>query len=187
MDVPYAILAFGAVLSSVLIALTIIRAHRSKVKIYYVGSIICGLVLLSFISAFFLQFTLTILFIFIAFLASLASYPEIREHAVREADQQQRETNVTEPLKARDLLSWKGWYKLAFKWGILKTTVLYLGVYLGIVIPVFAGLYLIGLRLTSAYISTAILAVVFTVQFYRQIKKKPHENTEHAPLAKPPA
>jgi uncharacterized membrane protein len=177
MDVPYAILAFGAVFLGVLIAANIIKAHRAKEKIYYVSSLVCGLALLACISAFFLQFTLLILFMVVAFLISVASYPEAREHVVREADKQQRETNITEPLKARELLSWKGWYKLAFKWGIPKTMGLYIGFILGIVIPVFFGLYIAGLQIPSAYISTTVIMAILTVQFYQQIKKKPLKTT----------
>jgi hypothetical protein len=67
---------------------------------------------------------------------------------------------------------------------------LYIGFCFGIVFPVFFCLYIAGLRLTAGYISTAIVTVIFTVKFYQQIKKnhlKPHKNTEHTPLAKPPA
>jgi len=117
----------------------------------------------------------------VAFIISLLSYPEIREHGVREADKQQQETDVTEPLKARELLVWKGWYKLAFKWGVQKTMGVYIGFILGIVIPVFFGLYITGLHIPSAYISTTILMVIFTVQFYQQIKKNHIKtpNTHH--------
>ena len=154
------------------------------------SSLISGLVLLAVISVFLMQFTLLLLFMVVSFIISVVSYPAVRKHVAHEADKQRQETNVTEPLKARDLCSWKGWYKLAFKWGIPKTMCLHIGVYLGIIIPVFFGLYLTGLNLLSAYISTAIVMVIFTVQFYRQIKKnhlKPHGNTEHTPLTESPA
>jgi hypothetical protein len=74
---PYALFAFGAVFLGVLIPVSIKRAHRTKEKIYYVGSLESGLVLLAWISVFFLQFTLFILFMVAAFIIGVVSYPEL--------------------------------------------------------------------------------------------------------------
>lgn len=190
MNVPYYIFAFGSIFFGVLVPLIIIRAHRSKEKVYYVSALGSGLMLLACISAFFLQFALLAVFFAAACIISVAGYSKFRAAAQREATKQLQETNVTEPLKARELWTLKGWYKLAFRFGIHKTIGLYVLLNIGITVPVLFVLYITGLTIISAYIAPVIVEVIFIVQFYQQIKKnplKPQRSTAHAPLAEPSA
>ncbi len=190
MNVPYYLFAFGAVFCGLMITVCIIRVHRSKEKAYYISGLISGLVALACISALFLQFTLLMVFFAIAFIISVAGFSTVRAAARREADKQQRETNVTEPLKARDILNLKVWYKLAFRWGVRKTMSLYILLSYSITALMFFVVYIMGLTLISAYIATSIVVTIFIVQFYQQFKKNnlnPQESTKHASLPEPPA
>jgi len=177
MDAPYYLFALGIVLCGVTIPFIVIRAHRSKEKAYYMGVLVSGLMLLAFISVFLLQFALFLVFVAVAFIISLVSFPIIREAAQREAAKQQRETNVTEPLKARELLWWKGWYKLALRWGVPKTMGLYVLLNFGIIVPVLLVLSIMGFSIISGYLAAIIVEVILIVQFYQQIKKNPSKAT----------
>ena len=186
MDPPYYLIAVGIMLLGAMIPYSVLRARRSKEKAYYMGGVVSALTLLVFISICFLQLVFAIVFVAAAFIISVVSLPMINAAVQREADKQRRETNVAEPLKARELLTWRGWYKLAFRWGIPKTMGLYLTFNLGILIPTFLALSIVGLHTIAAFISAAIVVVVFIVQFYQQMKKihfTPQGNTENAPLA----
>ncbi len=186
------IIAFGAVAFAVLIPVAAVRAHRLKEDTLYAGCLVFGLMSLACISAFFLQFALLAVFLIAAVITSVLVYPEMREINFREADRQRQETNVTEPVKARDLLNMKAWYKLAFRWGVRKTMVLYILVCCSITAPALLVLHVMGvIRIPVYYIGPVIAEAIFIVQFYQQLKKNqltPQGSTKQAPpLPEPPA
>jgi len=184
-------LIFSAVLFVVLIPFCVRHARRSKAKIHYLGGLVCGLVSLACISLYFLQVALVFVFFGIAFVIALITFPFIMVANQREADKLRRDTNVTEPLKARDLLNLKGWYKLAFRWGIPKTMSLYILLTFGVLVPLLFALYILGLSVMSASIGGGIAGVIGCFLFYQQLKinhLNPQENPKQAsPLAEPPA
>ena len=172
MNVPYYPIAFGAVLFGVLIALCVIRAHHSKERAYYIGGLVSGLMLLALISAFLLQFILFIVFVAAAFIVSVVGFPKIGEAILREAVTQRQETNVSEPLKARELLTWKGWFKLSSQFGVRKTMYVYILFNMGITGTELFILSIVGL--ISALYAPAIVIIVAgasIVLFRRQIEK----------------
>lgn len=193
MDPPYYVIAVGIILVSPFIPYSVLRACRSKEKVYYMSGVVAALTLLFFISILFQQIVFAIVFVLAAFTSSVASFPMLNEAVQREADKQRRETNVTEPLKAQELLTWRGWYKITFRRGIPKTMALYLAFNMGIIIPASLALSIAGaptISFFTFFIIAAIVVVISMIQLYQLITKihfKPQGSTENVPLPEPPA
>jgi MFS family permease len=168
-------LAFGAVFFSVMIVVGIVRARRTNERAYYISGLVSGLMLLATVSILLSQFVLFAVFFIAAFIVSVVGMSNVKKAFLREAVTQRQETNVSEPLNARDLLTWKGWFKLASRWGVRKAmyvyvlimtgisgAMLFIASILGIINPVFAA------------VTTIIVAVASVIIFRRQIEENLH-------------
>ena len=180
MNPTYYLLAVGIILVSPFIPYSMLRARRSKEKVYYMSGVVGALTLLFFISILFQQIVFAIVFVTAAFMLSVISFPLLNTAFQREADKQRREKNFTEPLKAQELLTWSGWYKIAFRRSIPKTMTLYLAFNMGIIIPSSLALSIAGVTTTSFVIFliiAAIVVVIFMIQLYQPLKKNSLQTT----------
>ena len=90
---------------------------------------------------------------------------------MREPLKELQETDLSAPLRMRDLLTWKGWFKLTSRWGIRKTLCLYLLLNMGGVGAIFFTLSIFGM-ISISMVWTAVLAGIGSpIFFYRQIGK----------------
>ena len=182
-------LIFSAALFASLILLCVRRARRYKEKINYVAGLVFGLLSLAFISLYFTQIVWFFLLMGVAFLIGLVSVPFSILASQREADKQLQETNVMEPLKARELLDVKGWYKLTCRWGIPKTVGLYALVTFTPLIPLLFVAYIADLSVMCGAIGGVTAGTVGIIRLYQQLKRShlsPQENPNPPPLPEPP-
>lgn len=125
MDPIYGVILFGAIFMLFIVIIGVVRARRMKEKAYYMSAVLGFLMFLSFICILLNQFILFLVPFVFAFILSILWSSKIREAMWRETAKQLEETDVLAPLKVRDFLEWKGWIKLAGRWGVWKTTCLY--------------------------------------------------------------
>ena len=166
------------------------HARRSKEKVHYLGGLVSGLVSLAFISMYFMQVTWFFLLIGVSFIIVLAIFPIVISANQRKAAKMRRETNVLEPLKARELLNWKGLYKLASRWGTMKTRGLYVLFTFGPLAPLLCVLYIADLSVMPAAPNGSGAGFIGIILFYQQLRRNhlnPQENMKHTPLAEPSA
>jgi hypothetical protein len=172
MDAAYGLIAFGTVFFGFMVVLGIVRARRSKERAYYISGLIAGLMLLAMTSILLSQFVLFTVFFVVAAIVSLVGMSKVKEAFLREAVTQRQETNVSEPLKVRDLLTWKGWFKVASRWGIHKATFAYVLVMTGISGGILFMLSVFGfLNPILATIYTIVVVIVSVILFRRQVEK----------------
>ena len=67
------------------------------------------------------QFILVLVLFVATGILSVAGLPKIIKVMRREPLKELQETDLSAPLRIRELLTWKGWFKLTSRWGIRKT------------------------------------------------------------------
>ena len=125
MNPLYGLMLFGIAFFGFMVVVGVVQARRKKEKAYYISAIVSFLMLLFSIFIILNQFILAlILFIAIPIL-SIAGLPKIIKVMKREPLKELQETDFSAPLRVRELLTWKGWFKPKSRWGIRKTMCLY--------------------------------------------------------------
>jgi hypothetical protein len=155
-----------------MVVLGTVRARRSKERAYYRSGLMAGLMLLAIASILLSHFVLFAVFFVVAFVVSLVDISKVKEAFLREPVTQRQETNVSEPLKVRDLRKWKGWFKLAAQWGVHKATSVYVLVMTGISGGILFMLSVFGFLnpiLTTIY--TIVVVIASVILFRRQVEK----------------
>jgi len=163
---------FGVAFFGFLVVVGVVKARRKKEKAYYISAVLSFLMLLSCIFVMLNQFVLVLaLFIAIGIL-SVAGLPRMIRVLTREPLQELQETDMSAPLRIRELLIWKGWFKLASRWGVRKTMCFYSLVMTGVggaMLFTFSFLNMIHIAWAIAYtITVGILSPIF---FHRQVRK----------------
>jgi hypothetical protein len=172
MDAAYGLIAFGSVFFVFMVVLGIVRARRSKKRTYYISGFVSGLMLFAMISIILSQFILFAAFFFTAFIVSVAGMSRVKKTFEQEATTQRQETNVSASIKVRDLLTWKVWFKLAYRMGASKTMLVYVFVMTGISGGIIFTLSALGfLSPISAAIYTVIVVVASIIVFRHQVEK----------------
>jgi len=129
MDPPYGAIVFLAVLSILVAVLSVRQTRQTGNKIHYVGVIVGCLMLSIFALALLGQALLAFILLVVGGLPCIAMLPRVMAVQKREMDKQLtkaiKEIDLSEPLRLKDFLRWKGWLKLAHRWGALKTAGIY--------------------------------------------------------------
>ena len=105
-------------------------------------------------------------------LAALPSHPVLWEEQMK-ADLQR--IRLVQPLRARDLLSWRGWLKLVDRIGARRAAIVYLGIY-AVAIAIALGATLGAptertIYTTLASLAPAVFAVMSTTWVYRGARR----------------
>jgi len=168
----YGLMLFGVAFFGFMAVVGVVKARRKKEKIYYISAMISFLMLLSSIFVILNQFILVlVLFVAIGIL-SIAVLPKTIELMRREPLKELQETDFSAPLRAKDLLTWKGWFKLTSSWGICKTMCLYSLLNMGGVGAIFFTLSILGMiSMVWTAVVTILVGIGSPIFFYRQIGK----------------
>jgi len=180
MDPPYGAISFLAILSIIAIVLSIRQARRTGNNIHYVGTAVSLLMLSVFALALLNQALLAFIVLIAGGIACIVALPKLLFVQKRELERQLvkdvEETDLSEPLKLRDFLRWKGWLKLAHKWGVWKTISIYsiLGALViagvsHIVLNVFGLTNTVNIWFIFGYTISA--TIIISVWTYRQISR----------------
>ena len=172
MNPLYGLMLFGVAFFGFMTVVGVVQARRKKEKAYYISATVSFLMFLSSIFVILNQFILVlVLFVAIGIL-SIAGLPKITKVMRREPLKELQETDLSAPLKVRDLLTWKAWFKLASRWGIRKTMCLYSVFMMGVGGAIFFTLSILGaLSIVLAAVITILVGIVSPIFFHRQIGK----------------
>jgi len=112
-----------------------------------------------------------VLFVAIGIL-SVAGLPKIIKVVRQEPLKELQETDLSAPLRVRELLTWKGWFKLESRWGVRKTVYLYSLLNMGGVGAIFFTFSILDMISIVWAIGVTIIVGIFSpIFFYRQIVK----------------
>jgi hypothetical protein len=177
MDPPYGAILFLAILSIFAAILSIRQARRKGDKIHYIGAVVGCLMLSVFALALLNQALFAFILLVVGGIACIAALPRVMVVQKREMDEQLakaiEETDLSEPLRLRDFLRWKGWLKLAHRWGVWKTVSIYsilgVAVIAGVSYTVLSVFNIMNIWLVVGYTISA--TIIIFILFYRQISK----------------
>jgi predicted MFS family arabinose efflux permease len=103
MDPLYWWMFFGVAFFGFIVIVGVVKARRKKEKAYYISAVLSFLMLLSCIFVIFNQFVF-VLALFIAMgILSIAALPKIIQVLTREPLQELQETDLSAPLRIREL------------------------------------------------------------------------------------
>ena len=172
MNPLYGLMLFGVAFFGFMVVVGVVQARRKKEKAYYISAMASFLLLLFSVSIILNQFILA-LTLFVAIpLLSIAALPKIRKVMRREPLKELQETDFSAPFRVRDLLTWKGWFKLESRWGIHKTMCLYSLLNMGGIGAIVFTLSILGMISIVWAIGVTIIVGIFSpIFFYRQIGK----------------
>ena len=121
-----------------------------------------------------------VLFVAIGIL-SVAGLPKIIKAMRQEPLKELQETDLSAPLRGRDLLTWKAWFKLASRWSIRKTMCFYSLLNMGGIGAILFTLSILGtISIAWATGYTIIVGIGSAIFFHRQIGKALERNSlEH--------
>ena len=150
----------------------VVQARRMKEKAYYMSALVSFVILLSFVFIFLNQFIL-VLFLFVtAVILSIAGLPKAIKAMRRQPLKELQETDLSAPLRVRDLLTWKAWFKLASRWGIRKTICFYSLIMTGGCGAILFTFSILGvIRIAWAIGYTIIVGIGSPIFFYLQVGK----------------
>ena len=118
------------------------------------------------------QFILSLVPMVAWVILSIVGLPKIVKVMRREPLRELQETDFSAPLRVRELITWKGWFKLASRWGVRKTMCFY-----SLIMTAVSGATLLTLGI-SGMISiawviglTIIVGIFSPIYFHRQVGK----------------
>ena len=174
---PYELLLFGVVFCSFAMIVCAVRAHREKDKTFYLGAIASFLMLL--VCAFLIlnQRLLAIILFAFAGIFAIVTLP-ISFKLWERKSVELAQVDLSAPLIWRELLTYRGILKLAYRWGVWKTVFLY---WLLGVVSLGGILYTLSIwvkSLSTAYVVsyTFTFSILSTIMVYRLITKALNEN-----------
>ena len=172
MNPLYGLMLFGVAFFGFMVVVGVVKARRKKEKAYYISAIVAFLMLLSSIFVILNQFTLVLVLFVATAILSVAVLPKTIELMRREPLRELQETDFSAPLRIRELLTWKGWFKLTSSWGIRKTLCLYSLLNMGGVGAIFFTLSILGMiSMVWTAVATILVGIGSPIFFYRQIGK----------------
>lgn len=172
MNPLYGLMLFGVAFFGFMVVVGVVKARRRKERAYYISAIVSFLMLLTSIFVILNQFVL-VLFLFVAIgILSIAGLPKTIKLMRREPLRELHETDFSVPLRAKELLTRKGGFKLTSSWGIRKTLCLYSLSNMGGVGAMFFTLSIFGMiRMVWASVFTILVGIGSAIFFYRQVGK----------------
>jgi len=174
-DPPYGAILLLGILSILSAVLSIRQARRKGERIHYMGAVVGFLMLSVFALALLNQALLAFVLLVVGGMLCIAALPRVitvqRREMAEQLEKQLREVDFSAPLRARDLLAWKGWLKLAHRWGVRKTATIYSLISLAFVATVlFTILSTLGIMNPWYVVGFAVASAIASfVWFYRQI------------------
>ena len=172
MNPLYGLMLFGVAFFGFMVVVGVVKARRKKEKAYYISAIVAFLMLLSSIFVILNQFILVLVLFVATAILSVAVLPKTIELMRREPLRELQETDFSAPLRIRELLTWKGWFKLTSSWGIRKTLCLYSLLNMGGVGAIFFTLSILGMiSMVWTAVATILVGIGSPIFFYRQIGK----------------
>ena len=170
MILPYGLILFGVAFFGFLAVVNVVQAHRKKEKTYYLGATVSFIMLVACVLIFLNQFIVALTLTALTAILSIAGLPRVLKVQERELAKQLQEMDLSAPLRGRDWLTWKGWFKLAYRWGIWKTVFLY---WLLVVAILGGMLFTLSMYMSMGYVAvyTISFTIVSAIIFYQQFKK----------------
>ena len=165
------VMLFGVAFFGFMVIVGIVKARRRKEKAYYISAMVSFLMLISSIFVILNQFILVGVLLVTAGILSIAGLPKTIEVFRREMLKDLQETDLSAPLRGRDLLTWKGWFKLVSRWGISKTVYLY-SLVAG---AIFFTLTIFGMISIASATGYTIFAIFFYCLIGKALEKKKDE------------
>jgi hypothetical protein len=178
-QMPFSLLLIGIACSFLITVAGAVKAHNTKQRIFYSSSVDGLLLMLVFSLAFTGQFILTLVFIFIVAVFSIAMLPMVLEIREKELRNKIQETETSSRLTVRDLFSDVLWLKLIARWGLWKSLGLtYLAFLAGIagILWAMSQLYVL-ITPTFMIIYDFTFSSVFIIILYAQIRKVADQRT----------
>ena len=177
MEPPYEAIVFLAILSIFAAILSIRQARRKGDKIHYIGALVGCLMLTILVLALLNQALFAFILLVVGGIACIATLPSVMNIQKRKIDEQlakaTKETNLSEPLRLREILTWNGWLKLAYKWGVWKTATIYslLGAFViaGVSYTALSLFNTMNVWLVTGY--TVSTTIVIFILFHRQLSE----------------
>lgn len=168
---PYEPLLFGVVFCSFAMIVCAVRAHREKDKMYYIGTIASFLMLLVCVFLIFNQRLLAIILFAFAGIFAIVTLPISLKFLERKSVEL-AQVNLSAPLRGRELLTYKGILKLAYRWGVWTIVFLYWLLEVVILGGILYTLSIWAKSLSTTYIVsyTFTFSTFSTIMIYRQIK-----------------
>jgi CDP-diglyceride synthetase len=174
---PYEAIVFLATLLILAAVLSIRQARRTGNKIHYVGVIVGCLMLTILALALLNQALFAFILLVVGGIACIAALPRVMAVQKREMDEQLinaiEETDLSKPLRLREILTWNGWLKLAHKWGVWKTATIY-SILGALVIAGVSYTVLNIFNTTNSWLVTGYTVsttIVIIILFHRQLSK----------------
>jgi len=172
MNPLYGLMLFGVAFFGFIVVVGVVKARRKKEKAYYISAMVSFLMLLSSIFVILSQFILVLVLFVATGILGVAVLPKTIELMRREPLKELQETDLSAPLRGRELLTWKGWFKLTSSWGIRKTMCLYSLLNMGGVGAIFFTFSILGfINMVWAIGYTIIVGILSPIFFYRQVGK----------------
>jgi len=170
MNPLYGLMLFGVAFFGFMVVVGVVQARRKKEKAYYIGTVVSFLFLLFSIFIILNQFILALILFVAITLLSIAGLPKMMKTMKREPLKELQETDFSAPLRVRELLTWKGWFKLESRWGVRKTMCLYSLLNMGGIGAIVFTLSILGMISIVWAIGVTIIVGIFSpIFFYRQI------------------
>ncbi len=177
MNPLYRLMLFGVAFFGFMVVVGVVQARRKKEKAYYISAIVAFLMFLSSIFVILNQFILVLVLFVATGILSVAGLPKTIKVVRRELLRELQETDFSAPLRVRELLTWKGWFKLTSSWGIRKTMCLYSLLNMGGVGAIFFTFSIFGMiSMVLVAVFTILVGILSPIFFYRQISKALRES-----------
>jgi hypothetical protein len=168
----YWLLILGLVWFGFLTVFYIIKARRKKEKTYYLGALLGSSMVFLIVLVFLNQKFLALILMAAMAVLSVATLAVVTKTQRREATVQLQEVDLTAALRLRDFFTYKGWLKLAHRWGVIKTVSFY---FILTFTGVAGALYILsmyGIGTIVSVIGNAIIAsLLISITFYHIINK----------------
>ena len=177
MNPLYGLMLFGVAFFGFMVVVGVVQARRKKEKAYYISAMVSFLMLFLSIFVVLNQFILVGILFVATIILSIVGLPKITKVMRREPFKELQETDLSAPLRIKDFLTWKGWFKLTSSWGIRKTLCLYSLLNMGVGGAIFFTLSILGvLSIVLAAVITVLVGIVSPIFFRRQISKALRES-----------
>jgi hypothetical protein len=173
---PFGLILFGIVLGALWAVAGAVEVHRTKDRIHHLSTVQGLSIVLIFASAFFGQFILSFVLIFILGIFSYAMMPKVFKAREREMAKKLGETDASLPLTVRDLFADVFWVKLIGRWGLLKTLGLTYLAFLAGIAAVCWAISQFYTSITPTFIIAYAVAFssLFVIFLYIHIRKVPY-------------
>ncbi len=171
MELPYTFMLLGIFFFSFISLVNVVRAYREKENTYYLGAIASFLMALVLFFININQIRPALIIGLFVLSLGFTGFPKMRVVQERKLEKQLKIVDRSSPLRVRDFLTNEGWFKLAFRWGLLRTMCF---CYLFYLVVIGGILFLVStfsfMKLGFAVVYTATFSTVAVFMFYSQLK-----------------